>query len=935
MRVPRMTAALAALAALCTVAAGVPGVAQAQPAEPVPPPPSSSAPPGGELPEGWGLSGEGPARQLVWRSAGPVPLTGAAVGFYAGDRLLGHPVADADGRTFRLALRQVRPERLERLEVRAGGLRLDEPGPVAEQRPGHPPPSVRPRAVLPANSVDPGTPGEYGTVTGEYELPPVPLPGFDTPVEMRAVVVAPTGAEGRRPLALFLHGRHGTCYTDGEEWPTGEWPCPSGAKPVPSHRGYLKDQELLASQGYVTVSVSANGINSQDYLAKDGGAQARSSLVRLHLARWADWSADPATAPAAVRSAPPADLSKVLLVGHSRGGEGVNRAAMDSLYPPPAEEDGYGGETRWTIRGTAHIAPTAFGQNPVPDVPSMTILPGCDGDVSDLQGQVYADATRGVSRGAALHSVVYLVGANHNFFNSEWTPGEAEAPAADDFQDWGEDNPDPVCSPTAAGTRLTAAQQHTAGATYLAAAARLFVEGDDRVRPLLDGSGVRAPSAGPAQVLTHAVGAHRTPAFLPDDEPAVTGGRLCRQVHPDPATACLDPAEDGRSPHFVWMLTNDEPGRHAVALEWSAPGSAAAVRVTPAEPVSVAGAEALALRLMVPPNTTGTRFDVALTDASGRRAELGRVSVDGLPGSERTVSHWAREVRVPLAAVAEAGLDPERIESLELTPRSASGRAWLVDSWGWRPGTPEAEPAALTRIDLGHLTVDEGDSGVRTHRVPVRISGQGSGQARLFVPEPGSEDIAVRTVTVRPGDVPDLPVEVEGNTRFGSDLSQYTAAKAVSGTVIGSASGTVTARNDDPLPEITVTPVADRVAEGQKLTWRVSLDEEIDAYVLGWFRPVPVDGGTELSTTDLDRTWLEDYQNVPALPERPLSEVGDDLRVYLALPPDDPSTEVSVPVAVDELAEPEESLRLRLLVEDGSGNPVEGPLVTGGVRDAP
>ncbi|MEE1938030.1 hypothetical protein V1L54_01110 [Streptomyces sp. TRM 70361] len=935
MRVPRVTAALAALAALCTVAAGAPGVARAQPAEPVPPPPSSSAPPGGELPEGWGLSGEGPGRQLVWRSAGPVPLTDAAVGFYSGDRLLGHPVADADGRTFRLALRQARPERLEHLEVRAGGLRLDRPGPVGGQQPRRPVPSAKPGAVLPVNSVDPGTPGEYGTVTGEYELPPVALPGFDTPVEMRAVVVAPAGAEGRRPLALFLHGRHGTCY-GGEEALTGEWPCPSGAKPVPSHRGYLKDQELLASQGYVTVSVSANGVNSQDHLAKDGGAQARSSLVRLHLARWADWSADPATAPAAVRSAPTADLSKVLLVGHSRGGEGVNRAAMDSLYPPPAEEDGYRGETRWTIRGTAHIAPTAFGQNPVPDVPSVTILPGCDGDVSDLQGQVYADATRGVSRGAALHSVVYMVGANHNFFNSEWTPGEAEAPADDDFQDWGENDPDPVCSPDAAtGTRLTAAQQHTAGATYLAAAARLFVQGDDRVRPLLDGSGVRAPSAGPAQVLTHAVGAHRTPAFLPDDEPAVTGGRLCRQVHPDPATACLDPAEDGRSPHFLWMLTNDEPGRYAVALEWSAPGSAAAVRVTPAEPVSVAGSEELALRLMVPPNTTGTRFDVALTDTSGRRAELGRVSVDGLPGSDRTVSHWAREVRVPLAAVSEAGLDPERIESLELVPRGDSGRAWLVDSWGWRPGTPEAEPAALTRIDLGHLTVDEGDSGVRTHRVPVRISGQGGGQVRLFVPEPGSGDIAVRTVTVRPGDSPEMPVGVEGNTRYGNDLSQYAAAKAVRGTVIGSATGTVTARNDDPLPEITVTPVADRVAEGQELTWRVSLDEEIDTYVFGWFRPVPVDGGTELSTADLDRTWLEDYHDVPALPERPLSEVGDDLRVYLTLPPDEPSVEVSVPVAVDGAAEPEESLRLRLVVEDGSGDPVEGPLATGRVRDAP
>ena len=39
----------------------------------------------------------------------------------------------------------------------------------------------------------------------------------------------------------------------------------------------------------MTVSISANGINGQDFRADDGGAQARSSLVRQHLARWADW----------------------------------------------------------------------------------------------------------------------------------------------------------------------------------------------------------------------------------------------------------------------------------------------------------------------------------------------------------------------------------------------------------------------------------------------------------------------------------------------------------------------------------------------------------------------------------------------------------------------------------------------------------------------
>jgi hypothetical protein len=115
----------------------------------------------------------------------------------------------------------------------------------------------------------------------------------------------------------------------------------------------------------VTVSISANGINAQDG-AEDGGAQARSSLVRLHLARWADWAGTRAPHRPVVRKRTRADLSRVLLIGHSRGGEGVNRAAMDSLYPPPAAQDGYHGPVRWKIRGTVLIGPTIFGQNPVP-----------------------------------------------------------------------------------------------------------------------------------------------------------------------------------------------------------------------------------------------------------------------------------------------------------------------------------------------------------------------------------------------------------------------------------------------------------------------------------------------------------------------------------------------------------------------------------------
>ncbi|MEU5320929.1 hypothetical protein AB0G67_29850 [Streptomyces sp. NPDC021056] len=911
--------AVAVLAAL----AGSPGPVQAQQ------PPDTgtlSASDENGLPPGWRIDGEGAARELVWRAPEHVPMGDARVEFRAGERLLGVPQPAKDGRTFRLNLAGATAKGLTDLQVTAGGRRLDasddDRGKASRGTP-------KQSAALPANSVDPGKPGSYRTVSGEYELDAVRLPGYKTPIEMRAEVVAPQGATGARPLALFLHGRHSTCYKPGaEDDVSGEWPCPDGYKSIPSYRGYERDQQLLASQGYVTVSISANGINAQDAGADDAGAQARSSLVRRHLAHWAEWTARPNTAPAAVRQGAKADLSRVLLVGHSRGGEGVNRAAMDSLYPPPAAQDGYRGPVRWKVRGTVLIGPTIFGQNPVADVPSVTLLPGCDGDVSDLQGEVYTDGTRGISRGGALHSAVYMVGANHNYFNSEWTPGQAEAPAWDDF--WkDEERPDPVCEPGTA-TRLTADQQHKAGATYIASAARLFLAGDDRVRPLLDGSGKRAPSADPARVLTHAVGGRRAGGFLPDGPVKVTGGRLCEAIDPDPAVSCLPPETEGSSPHFAWWETERETGRRAVDLKWSAPGTVA--RITPAKPLSMAGSKKLALRVFVPPNTTGTKLDVSVTDAAGRRADLGRVQVDGLPGSDRTSSYWAREVRVPLTAATRAGLDLKHVKSLEITPRSGSGKAWLMDAWGWAPGTPAVKAAALPRVDVGRTVVKEGDSGTVTYRIPVRVSGHGSGQVRVYVLDPDSGAATEKLVTVKPGgNTVDVPVEVKGDTTFGYDVQHDIAVKAVRGAVVGAHRGGITVENDDPEPVITLAPVADRVHEGETLKWRLSLAEPAAVDIWQPVRVLPVTDGAELSTKDVDPQWLMDYAGDVPDPERPLSQAN--LWVWTSIPAGSTSADFDVVTIRDQLAEPTESLRLALTDYEAEPLP-DRPVLTGTVLNA-
>lgn len=247
--------------AVLTVAGVSPAVAYAQP-KPPEVRPAAAANNDDALPPGWQITNTEGEQALEWRSPRPVPTGDARVEFHADGKLVGVPEPDEDGRTFRLPLDDARTADLADLQVLAAGRRLDQKADSARDR--RSPSSAKPPAKLPVSSVDPGKPGTYRTVTGEYALDPVRLPGLSAPVEMRGVVVAPKDAKGKRPIALFLHGRHATCYVPGSDEPNIDWPCAKGAKPIPSHRGYLRDQELLASQGYVTVSISANGINGQD-----------------------------------------------------------------------------------------------------------------------------------------------------------------------------------------------------------------------------------------------------------------------------------------------------------------------------------------------------------------------------------------------------------------------------------------------------------------------------------------------------------------------------------------------------------------------------------------------------------------------------------------------------------------------------------------------
>src|SRR6185503_16868108 len=132
---------------------------------------------------------------------------------------------------------------------------------------------------------DPGTPGPLAVTREEYNFgdtafQPSDFPG---PVELTASIHYPTNlSAGPFPVILFLHGRHETCFSGGGG-KFLQWPCTNGRQPIPSYKGYDYVSQVLASHGYVIVSVSANGVNAVDNGVFDFGALARAELLQKHL----------------------------------------------------------------------------------------------------------------------------------------------------------------------------------------------------------------------------------------------------------------------------------------------------------------------------------------------------------------------------------------------------------------------------------------------------------------------------------------------------------------------------------------------------------------------------------------------------------------------------------------------------------------------------
>ena len=281
----------------------------------------------------------------------------------------------------------------------------------------------------------------------------VPWPFGNTDVPVNGLLCIPRG-RGPFPLALFAHGNHSPFEN--------------------STPGYRYLCELLASHGILAATIDVNFLNGNNF----GENDARAIVHLEHVKQFQRWNG---THGHQLRRK--VDLDRILLVGHSRGGEGVGHASLfnrlnaiqPDAFSPVVPLDGSAGlgPYHFSLSAVAAIAPTdrqyepLTGPTVVPD--DYFLIHGSqDGDVSSFEGYNTYSRTHGVDLAnptvsdGKLKALLWVIGADHNQFNSVWAP---------------EFSPGPV---------ISRADQEQVAKVELGALAQLFLLGRGRYRKLLE-----------------------------------------------------------------------------------------------------------------------------------------------------------------------------------------------------------------------------------------------------------------------------------------------------------------------------------------------------------------------------------------------------------------------------------------------------------------
>jgi hypothetical protein len=578
----------------------------------------------------------------------------------------------------------------------------------------------------PANqSIDPGAPGPRAVTRTGYDggdtffLPS----GWSRPIEFRARVQYPTDlGGGPLPIIFLLHGQHGVCYAADGTFQM-EWPCTAGFSNLPNFLGYDYLGDHLASQGFIVVSISANGINAHSMTqSSDRGMRARAELIIAHLQVWANWNATTNGTFGSLFTGR-VNMNAVGLMGHSRGGEGAVRAyELNTALGSP-----------FGIRAVFPLAPVDTGRPVINNVPLAVLLPYCDGDVSALEGvHFYDDARYNLNGDSGPKHMIVVMGANHNFYNTIWTPNATYPGGSDDWLTKEEliDGPavDGHCTPGVSGNvRLGPDFQRATATSYMSTFFRVYLRGETGFAPILHGDMI-PPSSARTTNIRVSYHAPATPATRRDVNRYLAPGNIalndaggivatenitfhsiCGGDGPQPKY-CLPSSTDTaaeREPHSAPSLFSTHRGAGQASIQWQRSGNAipSYVNTIAVENSDVSGFARLQFRVSTvwghPLNPPGAAqaFRVILTDGAGRSAAVSVTDhSDALyypPGSLVPVQPKSllNMARIPLSAFR--GIALTSVRSIEFRfDQTATGWLLLTDL-----AFANAVPAATPTID--------------------------------------------------------------------------------------------------------------------------------------------------------------------------------------------------------------------------------------------
>ncbi|MEC8831582.1 MAG: hypothetical protein VX772_04430, partial [Bacteroidota bacterium] len=223
---------------------------------------------------------------------------------------------------------------------------------------------------------------------------------------LNARVYMPKG-DGPFPVVMMVHGNHSMIdYSDG---------------------GYAYLGEVLASRGIIGISVDENFINghwSGDFRGKE--MPTRAWLLLKHLEQWRKWNKD-----VDAELYGKADLDKVILVGHSRGGEAVSIAAAFNQLDRFPDNGNEKFEFGFGIKGVISIAPTDYRYNreiSLKDINYMSIQGAYDSDETSFWGMRPYHRLQFSENFDGFKTGLYMNHANHGQFNSTWGRSDFGAP---------------------------------------------------------------------------------------------------------------------------------------------------------------------------------------------------------------------------------------------------------------------------------------------------------------------------------------------------------------------------------------------------------------------------------------------------------------------------------------------------------------------------